>query len=171
MTQLRLRREWVLLDTVLHYLLKCLKRLRLWWRISRWLLAAHGGGKLCGGIHNYHFPNLIRMGGCHHGSISSTHGMPDHDRRAEAQGRNKTGDIADRGFWGIVSIRRPRGIPVPTLIQRQHVVSVSHGLAKGVPGVRVALKTVQQDERGIPWTAPLDVVELQTIYGDKFILS
>src|SRR5262249_1560832 len=50
-------------------------------------------------------------------------------------------------------------------------ISVSHSLAKGVPGVRVALKTVQQDERGILWAAPLYVVELQTIDGNKFILS
>src|SRR5262245_14577377 len=51
------------------------------------------------------------------------------------------------------------------------MVSVTHGLAKGVPGVRVALKTVQQDERGISWASPLDVVELQAIDGDKLILS
>src|SRR5215470_5574067 len=37
--------------------------------------------------------------------------------------------------------------------------------------MRVALKTVQQDERGISWTSPLHVVELQAIDGDKFILS
>src|SRR5262249_25620816 len=37
--------------------------------------------------------------------------------------------------------------------------------------MRVALKTVQQDERGIDWASPLHVVELQTIDGDKFILS
>src|SRR5215471_11532692 len=37
--------------------------------------------------------------------------------------------------------------------------------------MRVALKTVQQDERGIYWTSPLNVVELQTTDGDTFILS
>jgi hypothetical protein len=111
------------------------------------------------------------MVGCHHGSIPSTHGMPDHDRRGEVQGRDEIGDIANRGFWGIVPIRRPRGVAMPALIKCQHVVGVSHGLAKGVPGVRVALKTMQQDERGTPWAAPLHVVELQTIDGNKFILS
>src|SRR5262245_66179657 len=142
MTQLRLRRQWILLDAILHHLLKCVERLRLWRRVSRRLLAAHGWGKLCGGVHDYHLPDLIRIIGCHHGRMSSAHGMPDHYRRGEAQGRDKTVDITDRGFWGIVPIGGPCGIPVPTLIQRQHVVSVSHGLAKGIPGMRVALKTM-----------------------------
>ena len=60
---------------------------------------------------------------------------------------------------------------MPALIQRQHVVGISHGVTKGIPGVRVALKTVQQDERGIPRVPPLDVVELQTVDSEKFILS
>src|SRR5574341_1063168 len=60
---------------------------------------------------------------------------------------------------------------MPTLIERQHVVGVSHGLAKSIPGVGIALKTVQEHERRITWSPPLHVVQLQPIDGDKLILS
>src|SRR5712691_3549052 len=60
---------------------------------------------------------------------------------------------------------------MPALIECQHVVGVGHSLAKGVPGVGIALKTVQQHERGIAWGSPLDVMQLQPVDGDKLILS
>src|SRR5262245_35604335 len=60
---------------------------------------------------------------------------------------------------------------MPALIQRQHMIGSSHGVTKSIPGVRVALKTVQQDERWMPWIPPLHVVELQPVDRDKFVLS
>src|SRR5262249_38257530 len=42
---------------------------------------------------------------------------------------------------------------------------------EGIPGMCVALKTVQQHQRGITRSTPLHVMQLQSIKGDKFILS
>ena len=110
MTQLRLRRQWVLLDTVLHYLLKRVKHLGLRWRSRCRLLVARrqpSGGKFCGSVDNDDLRYLLRMLCCEHSRVPSTHGMPDHYCRSEMQGRDETCDVADRGFGGIVSIWRP----------------------------------------------------------------
>src|SRR5262245_66313487 len=110
MPQLRLRRQRILLDTVLHHFLKRVERLRLWWCISRRLLTTHGWGKLCSGVYNHHLPDLIRMIGCHHGRVSSTHGLPDQYRWGVAKGCDETGDMADIGSWSMLTCRTPRGL-------------------------------------------------------------
>jgi hypothetical protein len=51
-------------------------------------------------------------------------------------------NVLDKRLRGVRTTCSPRGISMPTLIKREHMIRLRHRPTEGVPGVSIALKSV-----------------------------
>ncbi len=101
----------------------------------------------------------------------AAHGKAEQGEVLQAERADEGDQVLGHVVGGVFVRRRPCGLAVAALVERQHAVAVGHRRGERVPRPRMAGEAVQQHEvlGAGPLGGPVAVVEAQTAHLDQFV--